>query len=147
MSDRSGSPPEQEGRGPGSVLRGWYVLVPAAALVIGILLGALVVGVVGDDEQPEDASPEPTNTPTATDGTEVVVPNACLEAADTAEQIIMSLENGIGAIREFQEDRIRALLNELEDLEARARRQATECRRVSINDVPETPPTPTTPPS
>jgi hypothetical protein len=140
MSDHNETPSEHRGRDLRPVLRGWYVLVPAAALLVGILLGALVVGVVGDNDQPEDPSREPTSPPTPTAaGTGVVVPDTCLETADTAEQMITTLRDGIGAIRQFQEDRIRALLDELEDLEARARRQAAACRDTSITDVPGTP--------
>ncbi len=120
----------------------WSVLAPAAALVIGLLIGGVVVGVAGgdDDDDAPSTSPTPTGSPTPDDSTgsptegvtTLVVPDACLEAVDTVEEATRLTRDGAAAIRDFEPAQLRELLTELEQLDQRARDQAAACRDAEI---------------
>lgn len=117
------------------------LLAPAVALVVGLLIGALVVGA---GERSGSSRPAPTVTVTAdpdasTDDTSVVVPRECLEAAETVEEATDVLQEGVGAVRDFRRDTLVELLNRLEELEAEARGQAATCREVEVESPTESP--------
>lgn len=128
---------------------GWFVALPALTLVIGLVLGGLIAG-VAIDGSPTDEGPttDPTSTesptstgspttdpdePAPTGNVEVVVPQACLEAADTVEEATKVLRDGVGAIENFDRQPLLDALNRLEDLEAKARAQANRCSEVEVN--------------
>jgi hypothetical protein len=114
------------------------VLAPAVALVVGLLIGGVVVGVAGDDEAPT-TTPAPTS-PTVDDppgsptdgGTTIVVPDACLEAVNTVEDATQLTRDGAAAIRDFEPAELTALLTELEELDQQAREQAQACRDADV---------------
>lgn len=113
----------------------WVVAVPAAAFLVGLGLGALVVGVAGDDE---GSAAEATESPSASPGpaTAVVVPDSCLEAAETVEEATGLIREGVGAIRSFEPDELIDLLDQLEDLDNLAREQAATCTASTVTDAP-----------
>jgi hypothetical protein len=132
------------------------VLVPALALVVGVVLGGVVVGVAPGGVDPQDPSVgEDTGQPTETtsDGpaTALIVPDSCLEAAETVQQATGVIRDGLGAIREFRADEIIDLLDQLENLDTQAREQAGTCTGTTVTDAPlevESPsPSPSTSPS
>jgi len=129
---------QRSSRGP------WWssasVLAPVVALIIGLVLGAVVVGAGQSSRSPEDAetvtvtpSPDATGNDTA-----VVVPQECVQAAETLEEATDRLREVVGAVRDFSRDRLVELLNELEDLEAQAREEAVACSEVDITAPTET---------
>lgn len=123
-------------------LSAWYVVAPAAALVVGLVLGGVLVWAAGGggdlrgpaaDEQTPSATPTPS---TSAPATALVVPDACLETADTLERAITTIEQGVGAIRDFRAERVIGLLDELEDLDGLAREQVASCREADVSDTP-----------
>lgn len=91
---------ERIDRGPRVLL--W--LIPAATFVVGLALGAFLVGLGTDgDDQPVAAAP-PTASPTPSpsdDGLTVTVPSACLELADRAQQVLPDYEAAADAVQRF----------------------------------------------
>lgn len=121
----------------------WSVLAPAAALLLGLVLGGVLVGVVNDDAGDDPgAEPQPTSSPTVGEispsesATLIVVPNECLEAAESVEEALQLVERGAAALRDFQSNELRELLRELEELDARARAQAEACQEVDTQQSP-----------
>ncbi len=121
----------------------WAVLVPAAALVIGLVIGGVVVGVAGGgSESPSgsaetspSSSPEDETSPSAA-ATVVVVPDECLEAVSTVEEVTEVLRQGADAVGEFRTDELRSLLRDLEALDLQAREQVEACRDVRTEASP-----------
>ncbi|MDQ3484475.1 MAG: hypothetical protein M3445_03560 [Actinomycetota bacterium] len=116
----------------------WVVAAPAIALLVGLVLGGLVVGVAStesDSDSADDTVPSPSAS-TSAPGTSVVVPDSCLQSAETVAEATALIRNGVGAIRDFRPEEILDLLDELEDLDAQAREQAAMCADVEIADVP-----------
>ncbi len=122
---------------PDSGPRRWaVVLAPAGALVVGLLLGGLVVGVAGGGDSSPGATPTPTSQPSSSApsaDTAVVVPQECVQAAETVRRASQLLRDNIAAIRDFKAQQIVDLLNQLEDLDGQARRQADACSEISVN--------------
>ena len=122
----------------------WSTLIPAAALLIGLLIGGVVVGVSDGGDIPT-TDPQPTDSPTLsattdpnTAATIVVVPDECLAAVDTVEQLTDLVGQGAAAIRDFRTAELRSLLRELETLDKKARQQAQACRNVRTEESPST---------
>ncbi len=141
MTDQT--PPGHEARATEQTTTSrWSVLVPAAALVVGLVIGGVVVGVAGDgDDGAESTSPSvapsasgaATSEPTGA-STLVVVPDECLAAASTVGEVTDVLRRGVGALSEFRADELRSLLRELETLDQQAREQAQACRDVRTEE-------------
>lgn len=117
----------------------WPVVAPAAALVAGLLIGGVVVGVArgGDagsavrERSPSQSTPGATTSPSR-GPTTVVVPSQCLEAADTVDRLTSLTREAVGAIRDFEPQQLRQMLDRLETLDADARKQAAACRDVKV---------------
>lgn len=121
--------------------RWWSSAVPAVAFLIGLVLGGLVigVGVLGDDSGGDALStPAPAGgaDPMPTSDITVVVPNACLEAAETVEEAMDLIRSGVQDVSEFQPEALLELLDRLEDLDARARDLARQCSEVDVSRAP-----------
>jgi len=120
---------------------GWLRAVPAITFVVGLLLGALVVGVGldGDGTATDgDSTETPTSgaDPTPTDDVQVVVPQECLQAAQTVTEATNLIRSGVEAIRDFRPDELADLLDRLEDLDAEAQDQAAQCSQVDVSQTP-----------
>lgn len=119
--------------------RSWAVLAPALALVLGLVIGALVAG-AGESVRSPGSSPTATVTETvgsSPEDTSIVIPQECLDAAETVEEATDVLRRGVAAVRDFRRQELVDLLNELEDLEARARQEASTCSDVDVNSPTE----------
>lgn len=122
----------------------WAVLVPTLALLVGLVLGGVVVGVAqdGDGGAADDASTSedagsPSESPSVDEpGTAVVIPDSCLDAAESVEEATRLIRDGISAIREFRADEILDLLDNLEDIDNLARDQVSTCTGTTITDAP-----------
>lgn len=125
----------------------WSVLLPALTFVVGLVLGAVAIGVTqaGDadpqqplaEESPDEGSagePSPEVSPGAL---RVTVPAPCVRAAEKAEVAYDVLDDAVAAVRDFDARRLadvvdraqaeRALTEELVDAcEAAAGRQLVE---------------------
>jgi hypothetical protein len=139
MSDPQARRPET-GDGPRPAphpLSKGAVVAPAVALLVGVVLGGLVVGVAGDGSSDGVADPSPTATSSDSQpGLAVVVPDECLRAADSVTEATALIRDSLDAIRRFEADQIIEMLNHLEDLDARAREQASRCADVEVSDAP-----------
>jgi hypothetical protein len=115
----------------------WFAVVPAITLLVGLVLGGLVVGVTvdGEPESRTTSTPTPVD-PSPTEDVAVVVPQECLEAAETVQEATALIRDGASAIREFRPDELITLLDDLEDLDAVAREQATACEEVDVSRTP-----------
>jgi hypothetical protein len=131
--DGHGRPAQQDTVMPstGNPSRWVLTAVPAAAFVIGLVLGGSVVGVGLSDNDPSAASettPSPTAPePTSTSDVTVVVPNACLEAARTIDEALELIRGGADSVRDFEPEELVQMLNELEDLDNRATALSQQC--------------------
>ncbi len=117
-----------------------FVAVPAAALVVGLVLGGLIVGVgTGGDSAP-DAAETVTVTPTAnsTDDTAVIVPKECVQAAESLQEATQLIRDSLSAIQSFQSNKIVDMLNQLEDLTNQATDQAQTCSDISVTPTTDT---------
>ncbi len=115
--------------------------VPAATFVVGLILGGLVIGVgivgeTGDPDAGGSPSPSEGSQPTPTSDVTVVVPNACIEAADTVTEAMDLIQDGVSALRDFRPQELVELLDQLEDLDARARDLAQQCSEVDVSRAP-----------
>lgn len=121
---------------PGGGMTHWGIAVaPAAALVVGLLLGGLVVGVAGGGSSPKaetTVTAAPTAGSTSTADTAVIVPQECFEAARTVRDVTALIRENVTAIREFRGQAIIEMLNQLEDLTQLANDQADACSEVRI---------------
>jgi hypothetical protein len=135
-------PTETNGPETSSPSRWWFSAVPAVTFLVGLVLGGLVIGLGLSGEEGStpgaDSTPTPTNgeQPTPTSDVTVVVPNACLEAADTVEQAMDLIRDGVGSVSEFQPEELGEVLDQLEDLDARARELARQCAEVDVSRSP-----------
>lgn len=118
----------------------WVVVMPAVALVVGLVLGGLVVSVAQEDAETADRAASPSPSPTASSsegsGTAVIAPDSCLAAAETVRQATEVIRAGVESIREFRAEEIIDLLNQLETLDSRAREQAATCSGTTVTDAP-----------
>ena len=62
------------------------------------------------------------------------MPDECLEAASTVEEVTEVLREGVGAVSDFRTDELRSLLRELEALDLQARDQVEACRDVRTEE-------------
>lgn len=138
MSDPDASAPADEPGEPKGARsnRLLLLLLPALALLVGIGIGALLVGVAGDDGSDPDTSPTPPATETTDESPsdlEVTVPAECIAVADTAEEAARLIRGSVDAVRDFRRDELVELLDRLEELDRQARGQAQQCRDTEVS--------------
>lgn len=135
---------------------GWLLTVlPAVTFLLGGLVGALFVGLgdVGGESAHERAGPRSATTDAAAPtgaGSTVVIPAACSQAAEAVSQAVDLLREGAGAVRDFRPKTLIEVLDELEVLDPRLQRLASQCAAVDVSPGAPTatgltiePPTPT----
>lgn len=140
MSDTGSEPGarQSEEDTPGSAPRKmhWsFVVIPAAAFVIGLVIGGLVIGAGSDGGGEPSASETVTVSPSPNESadTAVVVPRECIQAAETAQQATQLIRDNLSAIQEFQGQRIVDMLNQLEGLSKQANDQAESCSDIEVS--------------
>ena len=128
--------PSPDGETPGRPLTHWGIAAaPAVALVFGLLLGGLVVGVAGGGSSPKEETTvtvTPTPSESSSADTAVIVPRECFEAARTVREVTALIQDNVSAIRDFRGNAIVEMLNRLEDLTQLANEQADACSKVRI---------------
>ena len=121
--------------------------LPAATLLVGVLLGGAVVGAadVGDDGE----RPGPRATPTATpapsaDQADVVVrvPGPCVQLADRTEQAYALLDRGVTAARDLDARALADLVDEVQQNRPEVAALVSRCRSQAADAVVEPAPTP-----
>lgn len=138
MSDTGSEPDARQSEdtsgSPTRTMHWSLAVIPAAAFVIGLVIGGLVTGAGSDGEEPSatetlTVGPSPGESP----DTAVVVPTECIEAAETAQQATQLIRDNLSAIQDFQPQRIIDMLNELEDLTKQANDQAESCSDIEVS--------------
>jgi hypothetical protein len=122
----------------------WVVwALPAAGLLVGLLVGFAVWGGATDDGEPEEqAQPRPSMTasassPAGSDPTvTVTIPQECLDAVDASEQALDLLEQATAAISEFDAAELQQIVDQLQDSQERIRELGEDCRDMAV--VPST---------
>jgi hypothetical protein len=139
MSENSGSP-EQRGHAGGSSV--WVWLLPVGTFLLGALLAGLVVGAGsfgggedgsgGAEEVAEPESTTASENPGEAGSTEgdvaVVIPRACLEAAENAEAAARQVDELVSAVREFDARALEELVDRFQKLQGDIERSGRECR-------------------
>lgn len=129
-SSASGPQPQRSGR------LTW--LIPALTFLVGLLLGALVVGASGlGDDDGQTAAPDPTATePVApsTTGTQdrpdatVTVPGACLAAADGTQGLLTLVQDAATAAQELDAAELSSIVRQLQESQADLESLTNDCR-------------------
>jgi hypothetical protein len=125
--------------------RRWFLLVPAATFLVGLLLGALLVWVVqptgpqSDDQTAEptpegtlEPSPEPRTTPSPS------VSEACLRAAGHATELVTLVRQAANALGDLDTLRLQEIVDDMERLDGEIRAAVDQCRqRAAGSATPE----------
>jgi hypothetical protein len=131
--DASGTPASRDNR---------FILIPALTFIVGLVLGGALVWVGSDrgDDDPQAgpggaASPAATTPgnggePGATEPTDVTVtvPSECVDAAEQAQEVLDLAQQAAQAIGDFDAQRLRSLVEEMEELEPAIRSSASACQ-------------------
>lgn len=139
MSGSQAADPRPSGRG-----NRLFVLVPALAFLVGLLLGAAVMW-VGWPDSGDSTSDQPPEAPASTgltSGTaspgegDVIVPAACIRVADTAEEMLGLVREGAQSLGDLDTQRLQSIIDELEQLDAQLRIDADDCRPQRLSPSP-----------
>lgn len=118
-------------------------LLPALTFLVGVLLGAVVVGVSGiGDEDGAVATPEPTatdpgtapttGTPDRPDAT-VTVPGACLDAAEGTQDLLALVQEAATAAQELDAAELSSIVRQLQELQATLESVSSDCRSAAAS--------------
>ena len=149
--------PDQAPRRTGG--RNQLLLFTLGALVLGLVLGGVIVGLsrpstpVATGPAPDTAETvSPGSTSTANPGDvqlAATVPQQCLDAADQASTALRTAQSGLTAIADLDAARLRDILRELQDAQPLVSDLADQCRSQAQGSVSRqpTPPPPTDSPA
>jgi hypothetical protein len=141
MSENSGS--REPGHAAGSSV--WVWLLPVGTFLLGAVLAGAVVGAGalgggedgsgGAEEVAEPESPAASTDPGEADSAEadvaVVIPRACVDAADNAEAAARLVDDVVSAVREFDARALEELVDRFQKLEGDIERSRRECREAA----------------
>lgn len=123
----------EPGRTPG---RSRYVLLPAATFLVGLLLGGALVWVAQPGEEgggSAEGQPSPsagvTPTPTTVPSGSIVVPRACLQAVEAAQEVVDLARDAVTAIGDLDAAALQKVVNRIEKLDRRVRADIDACRQ------------------
>jgi hypothetical protein len=125
--------PERRPERPGSAWSRWLA---AGTFVVGLVTGALLVGLLGQDPpvaptvqqaRPTDAEPgsSPTGLPDGTDGTRVNT--ACLRAINAAQDIAAVVDDLGAAAAALDAARLDEVIRQLQPLQERLQENSADC--------------------
>ncbi len=111
-------------------------LIPALTFLVGLLLGAVVMGVSGNGDAIDvAASPtttgsvvSPTASPSVRPDSTVTIPGSCLEVADSAKELGELVGDAAGAAQEFDASGLSTIVRELQESQTGLEEKADECR-------------------
>ena len=136
----------------------WSVLLPVLTFVVGLVLGAVALGVTQVDDagsqQPlaEDASPQARPAPEpSTDASpgslRVIVPAPCVLAAEKAEVAYDVLDDAVAAVRDFDARRLADIVDRAQAERAMTEELVEACEDAAGMQLVERVGTPTSSPS
>ena len=117
--------------------RGVGVLLPAIALVVGLVVGGLFVGLTDLGGSGDTASQGPTSTSSTSPAgsssstpTDVVitVPGACLTLTDDSQELLDLVDQAAKAARDLDAAALSSVVSKLQDAQSRLRTQTDACR-------------------
>lgn len=133
--------PQPARRAPGS--RFW--LIPAATFLVGLVLGAAVLGLSrnGDgtdvaDEPARGATPTvtvPATSPGGRTPATVTVPGSCLDVADSTEELLALARQATEAARDLNASRLSSVVRQLQESQTRLQQQSNACRDAASDAV------------
>jgi hypothetical protein len=120
----------------------YFLIVPALAFVIGVLLGGVVVAATGLGVSSNDgttaaggasSSPSPTETgASATTSTSsdvvVTVPGECLQLSDESQQLLDLIDQAVQAARDLDATKLSGIVSQLQQAQQQLRTQTDACR-------------------
>lgn len=127
--------------------RRWSVLLPALAFVVGLALGAAVVGVsqLGESGSEEplaapSATPEPQPEPVGSPSPSplvITVPAPCVEAAEQAETAYDVLDRAVTAVRELDARQLADVVDAAQTERAETEALVDACRAAAGDQLVE----------
>ena len=140
-----GSPGDTQEMGPplaDTPRRGVGALLPAIALVVGLVVGGLFVGLTdlgGSGDQASSSgtsstgstssasSPGSTSSGTPSDVV-ITVPGACLTLTDDSQELLDLVDQAVTAARDLNASELSSVVSKLKDAQGRLRTQTEACR-------------------
>jgi hypothetical protein len=116
----------------------WLWVLPALTFLVGLALGALVVGgpsdapVSGTGDPAAAPAPEPSAAPS---DLLVRVPEPCLAVAEQAEEAVAVVDRAVAAVRSFDARELQEVLNQAQNLRSGVERLAADCRARAGRDA------------
>jgi hypothetical protein len=116
----------------------WVWVLPALTFLVGLALGALVVG--APDEAPVPATTDPAAAPASEPSAApsdllVRVPEPCLAVAEQAEEAVAVVDRAVAAVRSFDARELQEVLDQAQDLRPGVERLAADCRARTGRDA------------
>lgn len=121
--------------------RGVGALLPAIALVVGLVVGGLFVGLTdlgGSGDQASSGTPSTSSTGSASSpgstssGTPsdvvITVPGACLTLTDNSQELLDLVDQAVTAARDLNASELSSVVSKLKDTQDRLRTQTEACR-------------------
>jgi len=114
------------------------VLLPAATFLVGLALGAALIWIAqsdgdapeaGTDQSSPGSTVSPSPEPSGTGG--IAIPEACLRAAEAAEELVSIGREAVSAVADLDAVRLQEVVNDIERLDGRVREDAADCRAQS----------------
>lgn len=131
-----------------SAWKRWSVLLPALTFLVGLALGAAVVGVAStSDDGVEGPSAQQTAAPPlspspASSDLVVTIPAACVEAAEKAELAFDVLQDAASAVRDLDARRLAEVVDLAQAEQTEVDRLVNECRSQAGTQLLEPTPQP-----
>ena len=126
--------------------RGWTLLLPAIAFLLGLLLGGVLIGASRDDgTSAAGGSPTPlpsaTTSPAAADVT-VTVPGPCVQAANRANDAYALVDRGVRAARDLDARALADLVAEVQRERPQVQQLIAQCQAAAGNQLVSPGPSP-----
>lgn len=114
-------------------------LIPALTFLVGLVLGAVVIGVTrsgdggstassADSGSSATASATPSATAPTRDGATIVVPGQCLELADGTQSALDLVTKAAQAARDLSASKLNTVVRQLQDQQSELQTLVTACR-------------------
>ncbi len=122
----------------------FFLLVPAVAFVVGLVLGGVVVAITGIGDttrqpavagstasptgSPSASSPATSGTsPTSSDAT-VTIPGQCLQLTNNSQQLLDLVGQAATAARDLDAAKLSAVVSRLQQVQQQLKQQTDACR-------------------